>query len=107
MGSLKAELRRFEKRRLRPVLQRLKRRQPQAGQSMTASGPMEQLLAALIRSEIRRAESKPAWSALATTLQSRFIGSQAATAGELEDLVRTMLATPMPPASQDGRRHAA
>jgi hypothetical protein len=107
MGSVRAELRRFEKRRLRPVLQRLKRRQRHLDQSMTVSEPMEQLLAALIRAEIRRAESKPAWSALATRLQSRFVGNQPSTEGELEDLVRTMLAIPMPPASQDVRRHVA
>lgn len=107
MGSMRQELRRFERRRLRPVLQRLKRRQRQAGQSTVASEPMEQLLAALIRSEIRRGELKPAWSALATTLPLRLVRNQAATAGEMEALVRTMLATPMPQATQGVRRRAA
>jgi len=107
MGSVRSELRRFEKRRLRPVLQRLKRCQPEAGQS-TVSGPMEQLLAALIRSEIRRVESKPpVWSSLSATLQSRFGGNQPLNSGELESLVRTMLATPITPPSSEARRDVA
>lgn len=99
MGSLKAELRRFEKRRLRPILRKLKRSRREVGPPAGSTAAMEQLLAALIRSELRRAESKPhVWSALAATLQARLTGTKPPPPRDLQGLVRTMLATPVHPA---------
>lgn len=108
MGSLKAELRRFEKRRLRPVLRRLKPRRAETAQPTASNAAMEQLLAAMLRSEIRRAEPKQSvWSSLTATLQSRISGVQVSGSKDLENLVRTMLATPVPPAATDTGREAA
>jgi hypothetical protein len=108
MGSLKAELRRFEKRRLRPILRSLKHRHAASAPQAATNEPMEQLLAALLRSEIRRAEPKSnLWAHLSSTLHSRLIGNQACDSNDLEKLVRTMLATPLPPATSEVRRESA
>ncbi len=108
MGSLKAELRRFEKRRLRPVLRRLKPKRAETAQPTASNVALEQLLAAMVRSEIRRAEPRQSvWSNLTATLQSRISAAQPSGSKDLENLVRTMLATPMPPAATETRREAA
>jgi hypothetical protein len=101
MGSLKAELRRFEKRRLRPILQALKRRRQATDQPSGSATAMEQLLAALIRSELRRTEpNRPLGSTLAAMLHARLVGPQTPMPRDLEALVRTMLATPIPPVAK-------
>ena len=108
MGSLKAEMRRFEQRRLRPILRRLKQRQSQLFARTVTNDSMEQLLAAFLRSEIRRAESKPnVWANLSAALHSRLSRHQADGPHELEHLVRTMLATPIPPAANGTHQEAA
>ena len=97
MGSLRAELKRFERRRLRPILRRLRRSRQALDQASQPSAPMEQLLVALLRSEIRRTHARPSgWSFLTTPRQGRMGAGRMPAAGELERLVQTMLATPAP-----------
>ena len=108
MGSLRAELRRFERRRLRPLLRRLKPRPAEASQAAASNAPMEQLLAALLRSEIRRTEPKASvWSSLSATLQSQVGRNQASGSKDLDSLVRTMLSTPVSPTAIETSRGAA
>ena len=106
MGSLRAELKRFERRRLRPILRRLRRSRQALDKASQPSAPMEQLLVALVRSEIRRTHARPSgWSFLTTPRHGRTSGGRMPAAGELEGLVRSMLATPAP-ARPDDRREA-
>jgi hypothetical protein len=68
---------------------------------------MEQLLVALMRSELRRAESLPdAWVNSTSTLRVRRSQNDnpAGSSTDLENLVRSMLATPMPPATREMTR---
>ena len=108
MGSIKAELRRFEKRRLRPILQRLKRRHARCGPASPMSEPMEQLLVALLRADIRRAEAKTRdWTGVSATLRQGLLGRRATRGNDLEAMVRTMLASASSPAAPGGGRDAA
>jgi len=105
MGSLKAELKRFEKRRLRPFLRALTRRRQAIAQPSGSTTAMKQLLAALIRSELRRTKrSRSLGSTLAATLHARLFRPQPPIPRDLDALVRTLLATAIPPAPKDVRR---
>lgn len=92
MGSIREELRRFERRRLRPLFRRFKRRhddQPPATLPPAADVPVgddhEELLVALVRAELRRRSDGTAGQPLPL--------SGTAGAGEAERLVRSLLAS--------------
>lgn len=108
MGSLMAELRRFEKRRLRPLVRRLKPRRPRSCGNTTTNEPMEQLLAALLRAEIRGEESQPTVRANPSSQLGAWLARHRSRgSNELESLVRAMLATTLPAAAREPRRQAA
>jgi hypothetical protein len=108
MGSMKAELRRFERRRLRPILQRMKPRRPRTETVTATNEPLEQLLAALLRSEIRRGSAKPTvWTNVSSTLRLGMAKPRTGQASELEALVRTMLEKASPPVATVPFRKAA
>jgi hypothetical protein len=90
MGSIRDELRRFERRRLRPLFRRFKRRrddQPPAILPPATVVPVgddhEELLVALVRAELRRRAGGTAGEPLPLT--------GTAGGGEAERLVRSLL----------------
>lgn len=108
MGSIREELRRFERRRLRPFFRRFKKRRedrppvcPQSGATDHMGDDGEELLVALARAELRRRAAGHAADPLL----------EAATAGgrtEAERLVRSLLdADDRPSAAHAPRSEAA
>lgn len=101
MGSWLDAWRRFERRSLRPLVRRWRRSRQAVARVSQATAPAEQLLVALLRSEIRRAHARPdGHPSPAEILRAAVTGGRTAAPGDLEDLVRTMLAAaPASPAS--------
>ncbi len=91
MGSIRDELRRFERRRLRPLFRRFKRRRddqpaaiPLPAADVRVGDDHEELLVALVRAELRRRTAGGAAEPL--------VLSSTAGGGEAERLVRSLLA---------------
>jgi hypothetical protein len=107
MGSIREELRRFERRRLRPLFRRFKGRrehQPPAGLQPAADPRMgddyEELLVALARAELRRrADGHPADAAV----EAAITGGRT----EAERLVRSLLGAGRLPATAAAPRSEA
>jgi len=98
MGSIRDELRRFERRRLRPLFRRFKKRrdeQPPAilptAADVRVGDDHEELLVALVRAELRRRADGAAAEPLPLT--------GTAGVGEAERLVRSLLESGGAPAS--------
>jgi hypothetical protein len=92
MGSIREELRRFERRRLRPLFRRFKRHRDepavhvQPPPAAAAGDDVEELLVALVRAELRRRAGEPVATVPAAVPP---IGG----GSEAERLVRSLLAT--------------
>jgi hypothetical protein len=71
----------------------------------TTNEPAEQLLAALLRSDMRRSKQETTFSmGLSDTIHSRLIESQTKDATKLESLARKILSTPAPAAASERRQ---
>jgi hypothetical protein len=106
MGSIRDELRRFERRRLRPLFRRFKRRRddqpaaiPLPAADVRVGDDHEELLVALVRAELRRRTAGDAAEPLAL--------SSAGGGGEAERLVRSLLASGDGPAAGAAPRSEA
>jgi len=97
MGAIKAELRRFRDRKLRPIFRRWRRRNAPHGRTSPGHESMEHLLVALLRAEIRRSKGKSVERTnLAASLLQVLPRRRQGSSSDLESMVRSMLASKSP-----------
>ena len=100
VAKVRAELRRFERRWLRPLFERVKKpRYLRAGLPPEAD-PLEELLVALLRSQIRHNRMQAGfWTAGLESLRDVWRKKDAGSQADLEQLVNGLLAIDAPSAS--------